>query len=208
MAFIWDKRSIEIACVLAKAKFSTREAAEIMGISRSALLGRSTRNHEFQFIRSSPRPAPLSREEYEARIAAGIALIEDVVLPVEPRPRVERIDQRSQKKSKRVCTSAIKAARRKGAPMPNRPPLGVEVDSQLSQREKDMIFRPDGLNEESLRYADMHSKSCKWVVSEIDGLDTMVCGRKRLKGSPYCEQHSERAYRPIPKKVKPIKALV
>ncbi len=125
---IWDAAAIEAACILSEAGFSAKEAAEAMGISRAALLGKSKRCEQFQFTVVSTGKAP-PPEVYAARVVKAKELITNLKISDVPRP-----------KKTRFVVNTTKAFRAK---RPNQPPLYTDkqdVEKPLDESEKRMIF--------------------------------------------------------------------
>lgn len=46
--------------------------------------------------------------------------------------------------------------------------------------------------------SDLENHHCKWVCAETRSIDALVyCGDQRMTGTPYCETHVRRAYKPV-----------
>jgi hypothetical protein len=188
MAFHWDKYSIDVATFLSMNGFSAREAAEVVGASRSSLLGRSRRNQEFHFSKQSGG-LPISHEEFSARVVEARNAVAHIVKDVEP-----KIEKPKTKAQAPVCIENVKLptfhAKRRNPIIARK---NVVVEDSLTEREKQIIFTPDGVGQHSVSFLDMGPKHCRWIVGDVDGLDTMVCGKDRVNGESYCQHHLERS---------------
>jgi hypothetical protein len=183
MAFVWTNHIIRIARALSEAGFSAAETAIVIGATRPSLLGRSYRKSEFQF-KAMPRAIKFSDEVASERMEAAYALAATIPPDETPLEIVKRVPKR---KSNQVA--AIRA--RANQPVVCR--SQAEVESPLTEKEKAILFGIDGPNESSITFLNMKDHHCKWIVSEIDGLDTMMCGRKRIEESSYCQHHHDRS---------------
>jgi len=197
MAFLWNKFNVEMATFLSRKGFSAREAAEVIGTTRSSVLGRSRRMGEFHFSKPSGGIPP-TEEEFRARVQEAklvVAHIEKTPEPKTTRP-INTGEGFGFPEGRKIRARKL----RKNQPTLDRREKTVE--RPLSASDKAMIFQVEGPNESSVDFLNMKEKSCRWIVSEIDGLDTMACGRARIEGSPYCHHHHERSVRRLgrPKK--------
>jgi hypothetical protein len=181
--FRWNDRSIEKVRILAEAGFSASEASTVIGASKASILGRSKRSGEFRFAgKTGGVPVPPEVLAERLRMARLMVAHLDEPTPEDSTPG-EPLEEKPTRKRELVVKK-------------NNPHLfrkNKVVEKPLSSDEKDMIFSIEGPNSESVNYYDMRHHHCKWIVSEINGLETMVCGRKRKQGSPYCEHHAKRA---------------
>jgi hypothetical protein len=183
--FVWDRHTVQIAVVLAKAGYSSQETATILGISRSAVLGRSNRKREFQF-KTPCRGVQLAEEARAIRLEAARELIKDVIPPAEPHQPIEFVSKKTRER-----IAAFKA-RKNPKVIIRRDPL---TEKPLTEEEKRLLFTVEGGNPNSVKFLDLKEKHCRWIVSEVDGIDTVFCGNKHIEGSQYCEHHRVRSIR-------------
>jgi len=175
--FKWSKRNIEKACILASAGFSATVAAEVLGTSKSSILGRARRKEEFKFSASgvgvASSPVVFKGMVTKARLLVG------------PDPEHTPAEEKPKEEPSKISAVPKKTARA------HLHRTNAKVDKPLTEGEKNLIFSSEGINDESVKFLDMERIHCRWIVAETDSHETIVCGKKRISGSSYCAHHSQ-----------------
>jgi hypothetical protein len=180
LAKIWSDSMIAAAQILARAGYSSSVAAEAMGITQGAVLGRSSRMKEFKFVR--PRLCKkFNQEDHGRNVASAKNLISEIDIKQPPKPRPKM------KKPATAMMLPVGANKRTNLPRVSR--INVIVESPLSESERILITANEGPNNYSVVFSEMKNTQCKWIVDKDEFGEAVVCGRERYGHSSYCESH-------------------
>jgi hypothetical protein len=192
---IWTDAMVQAAQILSRAGYTSREAADAMGIKRTALLGRASRMNEFKF--EHPRGKAnlrLNIAAHEAAVASAKKMITGIDTSELPKPRPKM------KPPKNREMVPIRENKRPTQPVVRRSQALVETP--LSKEEVKEVLEDEGVTSKSVAFSEMKNNHCKWPVGRDEFGETMVCGEERSGKSSYCEAHattskSQRQPKPI-----------
>lgn len=193
--FVWDANNILRAQLLAKEGYTASEAAEALGTTRSSLACRASRRKEFRF---SPQKNGVKVDL--AAFANAVKSARELLDREAPRPPEVVIPQKMAAPNS-VMMVPVRANGRPTQPHVRR--VNTLVEAPLSQKEKVRIFSDEGPGENSVVFSEMENHHCRYIVGKDEFMEAVVCGEKRVQGSPYCKRHiavttSKSQPRPIP----------
>jgi hypothetical protein len=230
--FVWDRVSIYKAKILADLGFSSSETAQVIGANRNSCISRSRRLGEFRFKAKSGgflhRPEYIRKRVAEAEKASAYVTEEyldsiGVLALVEQTPKTSKFPANPSGDIPKM--SAIVKDRRKSAKIqrhrgviPTFHKTAVNPDIPITPKALSQLLAPSPVTTSSIKLLDAGPRSCRWIVGEVDGLETRVCGNKTFQpGESYCEHHgrlSRNNWKPQVKKgkssdqnTKPVEAM-
>lgn len=193
--FVWDANNVQRAVILAQAGYTAMEAAAVLGTTRSSLACRASRRREFRFSPQNPR-YKMDAEAFAKTIKEAQELLDREA----PRPP-EAVKPQKMAAPNSAMMVPVRANGRPTQPHVRR--VNTLVEAPLSPKEKARIFSDEGPGENSVVFSEMENHHCRYIVGKDEFMEAVVCGERRVQGSPYCKRHiavttSKSQPRPIP----------
>ena len=168
-------RDAQMAELLAL-KFSARQVAVILGVTRNAAIGRARRIG--LSVSSNPENIERARRSVESRRFNQLhPALRVGPHPNKPRKRVLRPRPKQKKLTAKAVVFNV---------------VRVPLRSYRAQPAPPFVYTGPGY-----LYADVPERGCMFYVSPVMDEPTLFCGEPKAEGKPYCVGHWRMAHQPL-----------